>query len=150
VENFARSLVAERGGPRNKANMTRKLSTTEVESFAPIARVEKPALSLNNFDSSKLIRRQMVDDRAQPRLGTWGGKRARGEQPDNVSLKYGNSRAYLLARLERDRPDLAAQVEAGEVSAFSVAVELGWARRPIYQPGKPAPWRAFDPAAMIG
>ena len=45
-----------------------------------------------------------------------GGKR----QADNVSLAptgHGNTAAYTLARLDRDRPDLAARVRAAEPCA---------------------------------
>jgi len=42
----------------------------------------------------------------------------------------GTSRAYLLDRLLRaGRPDLVEAIEAGHVSAFAVAVELGWMKR---------------------
>ena len=42
----------------------------------------------------------------------------------------GTSRAYIIDRLLRaGRPDLVAAIEAGEVSAFAVAVELGWMKR---------------------
>ena len=36
-----------------------------------------------------------------------------------------NGRAYYLARLRRVRPDLAARVDAGELSAYRAAVEAG-------------------------
>ena len=97
-----------------------------------LTNVEKLALILRESASSQLIRRQMPDDPAQLKLGRWGGPRARGEQVYNVNLKSkgGNRRAYILARLDRDRPDLAAKVESGEGSAHAAAVELGWAKRP--------------------
>jgi hypothetical protein len=41
----------------------------------------------------------------------------------------GTSRAYTLARLERDEPALAARVLAGELSAHAAAIEAGW-RKP--------------------
>jgi hypothetical protein len=43
----------------------------------------------------------------------------------------GTSREYILDRLSRaGRPDLVEAVEAGLVSAYAVAVEMGWMRRP--------------------
>lgn len=43
----------------------------------------------------------------------------------------GTSRAYIIRRLAlAGRNDLVEAIEAGEVSAFAVAVELGWHRRP--------------------
>jgi hypothetical protein len=48
-----------------------------------------------------------------------------------MSVQAGNSRAHFLRKLRRvGRNDLADAVEAGEVSAFAVAIELGWRRRP--------------------
>jgi hypothetical protein len=44
----------------------------------------------------------------------------------------GTSREYLLDRLVRaGRPDLVEAVEAGFVSAYAVAVEMGWMKRPV-------------------
>jgi hypothetical protein len=51
--------------------------------------------------------------------------------PATPRRQHGHSRAYILDRLRREnRTDLAAAVERGEVSAFSVAVSLGWTKRP--------------------
>jgi hypothetical protein len=45
---------------------------------------------------------------------------------------HGTSRDYLLDRLRRaGRSDLVAAVEQGLVSAYAVAVEMGWMRRPV-------------------
>jgi len=45
--------------------------------------------------------------------------------------QHGTSRDYLLDRLRRaGRSDLVEAVEAGLVSAYAVAVEMGWMRRP--------------------
>src|SRR5262245_7511173 len=42
----------------------------------------------------------------------------------------GTSRAYILHRLRKaGRADLIEAIEAGEISALAVAIELGWARR---------------------
>jgi hypothetical protein len=46
---------------------------------------------------------------------------------DNVtSSDRGNAPTYLLRRLKRDRPDLAAQVVAGTLSAHAAAVQAGF------------------------
>jgi hypothetical protein len=49
----------------------------------------------------------------------------------------GTSRAYLIERLRREgRADLVAAVESGQVSAYAVAVDLGWvARHPTFGTG---------------
>jgi hypothetical protein len=40
-------------------------------------------------------------------------------------------RSYWLARLDRDRPDLARLVRAGELSATGAAVRAGWRKSPV-------------------
>ena len=46
---------------------------------------------------------------------------------DHINLKGGGtSRAYVLARLDRDRPDLAQRVRNGELSANAAAIEAGF------------------------
>jgi hypothetical protein len=44
--------------------------------------------------------------------------------------KRGNSRAYTLDRLARERPDLFEQVKAGKLSANAAAIEAGFRKRP--------------------
>ena len=43
-----------------------------------------------------------------------------------ASRQGGNSRDYILARLKRDRPDLAEKVMAGDMSAHAAAIEAGF------------------------
>jgi hypothetical protein len=48
-------------------------------------------------------------------------------QVDNINLnKGGASSDYTLARLDRDRPELAERVRAGELSANAAAIEAGF------------------------
>jgi len=61
------------------------------------------------------------------------GRFARGEESRGSNATSGNlgrGRSYTLARLRRDRPELAERVEAGELSANAAAVEAGFRRRP--------------------
>jgi hypothetical protein len=62
-------------------------------------------------------------------LGQHGGDRrsekARADQAGVSSLKY-NTKAHWLARLQRDRPDLAQRVINGELSANAAAIEAGF------------------------
>ncbi len=66
--------------------------------------------------------------------GPNGGDRKSGEyQTDSISLinnAYGTDSHYLLARLKRDRPDIAAQVVEGTISAYAGAVKAGFIKRP--------------------
>ena len=66
-------------------------------------------------------------------LGKRGGDRKSEKaknQPSNRSLiQYGTTTAYTLARLDRDRPDLAKQVRAGELTANAAAIEAGWRKK---------------------
>jgi hypothetical protein len=63
-------------------------------------------------------------------------EKAKADQSDNdendVTLKdRGNSRAYVLARLDRDRPDLAAEVRAKTMSANAAAIEAGFHKKVV-------------------
>jgi len=51
---------------------------------------------------------------------------------DNVSIKpgHGNSLAYTLDRLKRERPDLFDKVVAKEISANAAAIEAGFRHKP--------------------
>lgn len=55
------------------------------------------------------------------------------EDADNVSIKpqHGNSLAYTLDRLKREREDLYKRVIAKEISANAAAVEAGWRNLPF-------------------
>jgi hypothetical protein len=47
-----------------------------------------------------------------------------------MPAQRGTSRRYLIRRLRREgRPDLARAVESGSVSAYEIAVALGWQAR---------------------
>jgi hypothetical protein len=48
------------------------------------------------------------------------------ESHNNVITFQGNSRAYTLDRLHRERPDLYARVLVGELSANAAAIEAGF------------------------
>jgi hypothetical protein len=119
--------------------------------YAAILHMAKRAI----FAQRKLTSTPMPDDLGQPKLGKHGGKRIKGQQGGNVTLRSReNSRDYILARLERE--GLTEWVEAiltRKISAFAVAVELGWAKRPQTLSGEDcnqARRRAFDIRALIG
>ena len=48
----------------------------------------------------------------------------------NTLSSQGNSKAYTVSRLKRDRPDLFEKVVAGELSANKAAIEAGFRRKP--------------------
>jgi hypothetical protein len=58
------------------------------------------------------------------------GRPRNGENPANSRFSYGTTSGYTLARLRRDRPDLAAMVSAGELSANAAAIEAGFRKQP--------------------
>jgi hypothetical protein len=79
-----------------------------------------------------------MDNEPSPfKLGHPGGRRVKGQkQADNVSLKYGNSRAYLEARLCRDAAEgvrtaaaLLQGVHNGTISIYAAAAEMNYTRR---------------------
>lgn len=89
------------------------------------------------------------------KLGKHGGPRVKGQRGANSTLSRGTtSREYIIARLERD--GLTKWLEAihqGKLSAFAVACQLGWARRPPplgTGSQNQARKRAWDVRALIG
>lgn len=77
--------------------------------------------------------RTKVRDLLHPAIAQ-NGEIGRGRNScDNVTAissgDRGNAPAYALRRLKRDRPDLAARVLAGEMSAHAAAVEAGFRNR---------------------
>jgi len=77
-----------------------------------------------------------MDSNPSPfKLAHPGGKRVKGQrQPDNV--RYGNSRAYLEARLRRDAEEgvrtaavLLEGVRQGIISIYAASVEMNYTKR---------------------
>jgi hypothetical protein len=64
-----------------------------------------------------------------------GNESASKNNPDTIKLVsrrgYGTSRAYVLARLKGDRPDLAQRVIDGELSANAAAIEAGIRKKQV-------------------
>ena len=64
-----------------------------------------------------------------------GNENASKNNPDTIKLVsrrgYGTFRAYVLARLKGDRPDLAQRVIDGELSANAAAIEAGIRKKPV-------------------
>jgi len=74
----------------------------------------------------------MPDDPDQPRLGKHGGPRIKGQRGADSTLKRGSTSVdYILRRLAREGLDHWVEaIRMRRISAFAVAVELGWAKRP--------------------
>lgn len=74
------------------------------------------------------------------KLGKHGRPRKGEERKgDNITLvQRGTHSAYTLARLERDRPELAQRVRKGELSANAAAIEAGFRDKSISIPLNPA------------
>jgi hypothetical protein len=91
---------------------------------------------------ARAIRQAITEARKRRDLQAYGGKRegagrpkkgeSRENQGDNITLKSerGTSRAYILARLDRDGfRELAIKVRAGEMSASKAAVQAGFSKK---------------------
>jgi hypothetical protein len=55
----------------------------------------------------------------------------------NTTIELGRGADYTLARLRRDRPDLAERVKAGELSANAAAIQAGFRSRTLNLPLNP-------------
>lgn len=70
------------------------------------------------------------------------GNQYTGGKSDNVRVAtdqrdYGNKRAYLVERLQRERPDLFDEVVAKRTSAHRAAIDAGWVRPTMSVPAEP-------------
>jgi hypothetical protein len=69
-----------------------------------------------------------------------GANRFSADRDDNIMStpkEQGDSAEYIEARLRRDRPDLAARVEAGELTPHAAAIEAGFKLKSITVPDDP-------------
>jgi hypothetical protein len=72
-------------------------------------------------------------------IGYHGGDR-QGSNP----ILATRGRDYTLARLHRDRPDLANRVESGELSANAAAIEAGFRKKPTPLDDLRRAWKKAD------
>lgn len=93
-------------------------------------------LCADDPETLRLLRRATVEKRGAP-MGNQNASH-NGTNSDNVTVcsepERGNSRAYTLDRLSRERPDLYEQVEAKEMTANAAAIEAGFRPRTISVP----------------
>jgi hypothetical protein len=69
-----------------------------------------------------------------------GGDRRSEEFQGSDATLNGRGATYLRARLERDRPDLVARLDAGEFrSPRAAAIEAGWVKVPTPE-AQALPW----------
>lgn len=88
------------------------------------------ALCGDRHDLAERVQR-LYDEEIQPLAmpGELGRGRKKRVDQVNSSAQGGNSRDYVIARLERDDPQLAQQVKRGEITATAAARQKGW-RKP--------------------
>lgn len=113
-----------------------------------------PRATTNSLRLTVNISTPMPDELGQPKLGKHGGPRIKGQQSAGSTLKRGSTSVdYILARLEREGlTDWIEAIRMRRISAFAVAVELGWAKRPQTLHGEncnQAKRRAFDIRRLI-
>jgi hypothetical protein len=118
------------GGPVSFGEfITRAGLTVDALEAAMKIPVEQEAVSAAEHRRYEQIRRRVREllTAPGPRRGEVG--RGRDRSRNTGSTDHGGTASGLLRRLRRDRPDLAARVDAGELSAHAAAVEAGF-RRP--------------------
>ena len=79
---------------------------------------------LKNKESTKAL--------AAWRNAVTASKHVHHSDSDNITIikdGRGTSRSYTVSRLERERPDLFAKVDAGEMSANTAAIEAGFRKK---------------------
>ena len=85
------------------------------------------AVIQDDAEALALFREAMVDGPGQPKTTE---AKSINDNVINTLSSQGNSKAYTVSRLKRDRPDLFEKVVAGELSANKAAIEAGFRRKP--------------------
>ena len=88
---------------------------------------ELKAVIQDDAEALALFREAMVDGPGQPKTTE---AKSINDNVINTLSSQGNSKAYTVSRLKRDRPDLFGKVVAGELSANKAAIEAGFRRKP--------------------
>jgi uncharacterized protein (UPF0128 family) len=74
---------------------------------------------------------------SESKEGNQNAAKERENKDSNTTFDLGRGKDYTLARLDRDHPDLAKQVRAGELSANQAAIEAGFRVKSITIPLDP-------------
>jgi hypothetical protein len=89
------------------------------------------AIIKSDIESLALFREAMVEERGGSGSNQYATKEgAISDNITNCTMDRGNSKAYTVSRLKRDRPDLFERVVAGELSANRAAIEAGFRKVP--------------------
>jgi hypothetical protein len=116
---------------------------TEYASFREFVEAPAPAglgsrlghlLALCGSDDDLRGRVQrLYDEEIQPLAKHGGDRRPDGGQGNRITLtmQRGDSRDYVIARLERDDPQLAQRVKRGEITATAASRLKGWKKPQI-------------------
>ena len=88
---------------------------------------ELKAVIQDDAETLALFREAMVEGPGQPKTTE---AKSINDNVINTLSSQGNSKAYTVSRLKRDRPDLFEKVVAGELSANKAAIEAGFRRKP--------------------
>lgn len=98
----------------------------------------------NEKHAARLVAKA-IREGVEPTAPNGTNRWANEDRPDSIrpiTNPYGTDPNYLLARLKRDHPDLAAEVVEGTISARAAAIQAGILHPRIYV-------RADDPSAAI-
>jgi len=76
------------------------------------------------------------------------GSNQHSEGGNNITStkQRGTSKEYVVARLDRDAPELAAKVRAGGISANAAAIEAGFRKKPTGIDRLRSAWKAATPS----
>lgn len=100
----------------------------------------------NKPEVQLLIKGEVGEVKTHAEAGSSGGRGNKAS--NNVTSFRGNAPTYALRRLKRDRPDLAAKVIAGKLSAHAAAIEAGFRTRMVSVPAD-SPENAVRPLIKL-
>lgn len=131
IPGLVKRVINENMWPERIVRVTGEIAT--FKTFAEFVTTAPPAGLGTDIDTLERLCRDDAEAITLLRQATTNPKHVHVPDSDNVTITpdRGNTRAYTLDRLSRERPDLYERVINKELSANAAAIEAGWRKRKV-------------------
>lgn len=132
IPGLVKRVINENMWPERIVRVTGEIAT--FKTFAEFVTTAPPAGLGTDIDTLERLCRDDAEAVTLLRQATTNPKHVHVSDANNVSISkpaHGNTRAYTLDRLSRERPDLYERVVNKELTANAAAIEAGWRKRKV-------------------
>lgn len=138
IPGLVKRIIEENMWPERMVRMTGEI--VRFGTFAGFVTTPPPAGLGTRIETLERVCRDDAETLTLLRQVTTNAKHVHVADSDNVTISNptrGNTRAYTLDRLTRERPDLYQRVVNKELTAHAAAVEAGWRKRAVSVAAEP-------------